>query len=230
VLGPVQRTRIAGTLLAVVLSACPGPARPPATVSGDAVSPVENGVPRHPDEVRRPYGVLGTQTGLDDARGKPARIPCRVCHDLLEPREENRYAVSIGGFHRGIRLAHGDLTCRSCHEPPLFQGFRLQDGRPVDYPDVMRLCAQCHGLQHRDFQRGLHGGMNGYWDRQAGPRVRNHCLVCHNPHRPAFPPMIPAPLPRSRFQEGPSDDAEAASAPEARPAMSPADVQEENHE
>jgi hypothetical protein len=81
----------------------------------------------------------------------------------------------------------------------------LQDGRVVDYTDVMRLCAQCHGLQARDYERGLHGGMTGHWDLDSGPRLRNHCLHCHDAHRPAIPQVKPAPLPRPRFQEGPHD-------------------------
>lgn len=194
-------------LVAVLgLAGCFGSPDRPAVAAGE-VAPRSPDQPwAYPEEVRRPYSMLGTNAGLDDVNGKPARIGCRTCHDRLEPKDENRYAVAIGGFHAGVKLAHGDLTCRSCHEPPRFGGFRLQDGRPVDYPDVMRLCGQCHGLQHRDYQRGLHGGMNGYWDRDSGPRVRNHCLACHNSHRPAIPRMTPAPLPLSRFQEGPAPE------------------------
>jgi len=180
----------------------------PRPLARDEVAPRAPGAAwAYPEELHRPYAVLGTNAGVDDANGKPARIPCRVCHDRLEPKDENRYALRIGGFHAGVAIEHGDLTCRSCHEPPRFEGFRLQDGRPVAYADVMRLCAQCHGLQARDWQRGLHGGMTGHWDRDSGPRTRNHCIDCHHAHRPAIPRMVPAPLPLPRFQDEPGQAA-----------------------
>ena len=33
--------------------------------------------------------------------------------------------------------------------------------------------------------------MTGHWDLTKGPRKRNHCTTCHDPHAPAFPKMLP---------------------------------------
>jgi hypothetical protein len=65
--------------------------------------------------------------------------------------------------------------------------------------DAMTLCAQCHGPQFRDYQNGSHGGMNGHWDLSRGPRLRNHCVDCHDPHVPQVLPVHPAPGPKDRF-------------------------------
>jgi hypothetical protein len=65
--------------------------------------------------------------------------------------------------------------------------------------EAMRLCAQCHMSQHRDYQHGAHGGMQGHWDLSRGDRIRNHCVECHAPHQPAYPPLRPLPPPQDRF-------------------------------
>ena len=65
--------------------------------------------------------------------------------------------------------------------------------------DALRLCAQCHGPQYRDYRHGAHGGMRGHWDLSRGPRERNHCVACHDPHAPAFGQFEPVPGPRDRF-------------------------------
>ena len=96
---------------------------------------------------------------------------------------------------------HGDLSCLSCHNPDDYGTLRLADQRAVLYRDVMTLCAQCHGPQYRDYLHGAHGGMNGYWDLTKGPRTRNSCIHCHDPHAPAFPSMRPTFKPRDRFLE-----------------------------
>jgi hypothetical protein len=44
-----------------------------------------------------------------------------------------------------------------------------------------------------------HGGMRGHWDLSRGPRERNHCVACHDPHAPAFGQFEPVPGPRDRF-------------------------------
>jgi len=64
---------------------------------------------------------------------------------------------------------------------------------------VMTLCSQCHGPQRRDYNMGLHGGMNGYWDLTKGGRTRNTCINCHDPHAPAFPLVMPVLPPKDRI-------------------------------
>ena len=110
-------------------------------------------------------------------------------------------------MHAGLTLKHGTLRCGQCHgaaQPdagagPDYDQLRLADGSGVAFDDVMTLCAQCHGPQTRDYNRGSHGGMTGYWDTRLGPRTRNQCIHCHDAHAPAYVGMMPAPGPRDRF-------------------------------
>jgi hypothetical protein len=94
---------------------------------------------------------------------------------------------------------HGELNCNSCHAKSDRDLLRLADGSKIPFQETMQLCGQCHGPQMRDYRHGAHGGMNGYWDLSRGPRQRNHCVNCHDPHSPAYPKVEPAPPPRDRF-------------------------------
>lgn len=189
--------RIALTAAALAsLAACFGPPPPARLAEGEASA---NPTGLFPEEVALPYADLGMTTDRVDVNGKPARVACRTCHDkLIRPSPKNTMATKLGTFHLGVELRHGDLTCQGCHNPPAFQDYRLAGGQAVTYANVLQLCNQCHGQRVRDYHAGLHGGMSGYWDRTRGPRLRNHCLHCHDAHRPAVLPMQPAPLPRSR--------------------------------
>ena len=95
-----------------------------------------------------------------------------------------------------LRFEHGDNACRACHDPARYDRLRLATGDSVPMTEALRLCAQCHGTQHRDWLHGAHGGMNGYWDLRRGDRVRNHCVDCHDPHAPRFPRFMPMDPPR----------------------------------
>jgi hypothetical protein len=185
---------ITGCLL---LMACPGPPDDP-TIHEAAAKP-DGAQTRFATSVVLPYDQLGMSTALKELSGKPARVTCITCHASFEPRAGYEMARNIEGVHGGVTVEHGNLTCRSCHNPPRFQDFRMVDGSTVDYAHVMKLCAQCHGSIKRDYDNGAHGGMAGHWDLDSGPRNRNHCLHCHNAHHPAVPQMIPAPAPKYRF-------------------------------
>lgn len=150
-------------------------------------------------KINLPHSFLGLNTGKRDARGEPVRVPCATCHRLLKPNPQNRLSSKLEAFHRGVKLQHGKLTCATCHNPPRYDSFRLGSGASLPYGQVMELCGQCHSRQHKDYQLGIHGGMAGHWDLDSGGRDRNHCLDCHNPHRPAHDRLIPAPRPRYRF-------------------------------
>ncbi len=115
-------------------------------------------------------------------------------------------AAGIGGPHAGLEVKHGDLACASCHAPTSRSHLRLADGREIPLRDAMALCAQCHGTQKRDYDHGAHGGMRGYWDLTRGPRERNHCVSCHDPHAPKFGTFMPVHPPKDRFLQRGSDD------------------------
>ena len=148
--------------------------------------------------IRRPAGPPVIKLDQVDPHGRTGTIACSTCHSVREPNHANR-AQDLDQFHQNMPMAHGTLTCYSCHNPDDTDTLRLADSTTVAYPDVMTMCAQCHGPQMRDFERGAHGGMNGYWDLSRGPRTRNNCIDCHDPHLPKFPAMKPTFKPRDRF-------------------------------
>jgi hypothetical protein len=153
---------------------------------------------RFPTTVHRPYPGLGLITDRAELSGRPARAPCLTCHGFVEARDENRFASRLDGVHAGVRIVHGGQSCRTCHAVPSFSAYNLADGQAVSYAEVMRLCGQCHARRLLEYEQGVHGGMNGYWDSARGPRDRNHCLDCHNAHAPRVPAMQPAERPHYR--------------------------------
>lgn len=154
---------------------------------------------RYPVTIHRPAGPPRVAVDTRDVFGNPATVACANCHSIRTPDPDNRTPSDLDEFHLGMTFAHGTTACLSCHNPNNYDTLRLADGTAVEYPDVMTLCAQCHGPQYRDYQHGAHGGMNGYWDLTRGPRIRNNCVDCHDPHAPAFPRMIPTFKPNDRF-------------------------------
>lgn len=149
--------------------------------------------------IRRPTGPPSIELTTADPQGRLGTIACSTCHSVREPDFKNRTPADLDQFHQGMPLSHGSLTCYSCHNPDDADTLRLADSTVVAYPDVMTLCAQCHGPQARDYQHGAHGGMNGYWDLSRGGQTRNNCIDCHDPHVPKFPSMQPTFKPRDRF-------------------------------
>lgn len=160
----------------------------------------------YPVDISRPSGPPRIRLA-DDARvDQSGLLACSACHSLREPDLTNRSPADLTEFHLSLEFAHGGLSCLSCHNPDDYDALRLADGTRVEYIDVMTLCSQCHGPQARDYAHGAHGGMNGYWDLTRGPRTRNNCVDCHDPHVPAFPKMRPTFKPRDRFLSPPHDD------------------------
>ena len=153
-------------------------------------------------EIHQPGGLGALDTHLVDVRGGAVGVACATCHG---PEADGTVLAELPGdpedFHGGLRLEHGSLSCESCHDPQ-DRSLRLADGTRLEMDQAMTLCAQCHGVQVRDYDRGSHGGMSGYWDLERGPRLRNHCLDCHDAHDPAYGQVLPAPGPRDRFFGG----------------------------
>ena len=150
-------------------------------------------------EIRKPSGPPRCETGLTDGNGQPVTVSCSTCHATRKPNFENKVVEDLNEFHGSLKLMHGDLSCLSCHNPDDYASLKLADGSRVEFSDVMRLCAQCHGQQTKDYDHGAHGGMSGFWDQNRGPRTKNNCVDCHAPHWPQFPKMQPTFKPRDRF-------------------------------
>jgi len=155
--------------------------------------------------IRQPAGPPRVDLGVhnpwkgQDAAGKPITVACSTCHASRPANFANRSPADLDEFHQDLAFAHGKVSCLSCHNPSDYDTLHLADGSTVEYSDVMTLCAQCHGPQTRDYHHGAHGGMTGYWDLSRGPRMRNNCIDCHDPHAPSFPAMKPTFKPRDRF-------------------------------
>jgi hypothetical protein len=152
-----------------------------------------------PVVVNRPQSSPRVDLGVLDGDGQPASAACATCHATRIPNLANRSAADFDEFHQGLAFSHGKLTCLACHNGQDYDALKLADGTSVEFPDVMTLCGQCHGPQTRDYLHGSHGGMNGFWDLSRGPRTRNNCVDCHDPHAPQFPKMTPTFKPRDRF-------------------------------
>jgi nitrate reductase cytochrome c-type subunit len=149
--------------------------------------------------IRKPEGPPRVDTGLTDAHGNAVTASCSTCHTIRKPNFKNKGVADLNEFHGALTFSHGSVSCLSCHNPEDYDSLKLADGTRVEFTDVMTLCAQCHGPQMKDYEHGVHGGMNGYWDLTRGPRTKNNCIDCHNPHAPQFPDMQPTFKPRDRF-------------------------------
>ncbi len=159
------------------------------------------GIAKHKVTIHQPSGPPRVDIGLSSMHGEKLSVACSTCHTTREPNIANRSTADLDEFHKGMRFSHGNLTCLACHNPKDYDTLHLADRTAVSFQEVMSLCSQCHGTQRRDYDHGAHGGMTGYWDLSRGPRVRNNCVDCHNPHEPKFPKMNPTFKPRDRFLE-----------------------------
>jgi len=153
----------------------------------------------HPITIKPGPDTPRLDTGLKDSQGKAITAACSTCHNTTTPNPARNTAHDLVQAHAGLNYNHGNLTCMSCHNAKDYDSLHLADGRRVAFPEVMTLCAQCHGTAMRDYLHGSHGGMNGYWDLSQGPRVRNNCVDCHDPHHPEFPLVRPVLPPRDRI-------------------------------
>lgn len=180
------------------------------SLGGEAATPAP-AVRRRPVEAdERPFSEPGVVTIVGREREPSVSIPvngsektvgvsCATCHTTQPARLDMNDGSKLQRFHSGLKTAHGGLTCASCHDAPTYDALRLADGRRLEFGQAQMLCAQCHGPQYRDYTHGSHGGMTGYWDLSQGGRVRNACIVCHDPHAPAYPKFEPARGPNDRF-------------------------------
>jgi len=120
---------------------------------------------------------------------------CSTCHRVFPTRTTTGRTLTQ---HRDIKLEHGiNDRCLNCHNRDDRNAFVTDDGGTIPFDQPQLLCARCHGPVYRDWQAGVHGREDGYWDRTRGRLERRLCTECHDPHIPPFPPMTPAPPPHT---------------------------------
>lgn len=138
----------------------------------------------------------------------PLRVACGTCHATAPERPLPAKPEQLQQFHQGLAFKHGALECASCHSVGQPPRLHLATGEALETSEALKLCAQCHGPQWRDFQRGAHGGIRGYWDASRGPKERIHCVNCHDPHAPRYVGGQPVLPPRDRLLEAHPQEAQ----------------------
>ncbi len=118
-------------------------------------------------------------------------FPCSECHKDLEANPEKR------NLHQHTEIVYKDHAederwCLDCHDPADRDKLLLTTGEKVGFDASHKICWQCHGSLHNDWQHGIHGKRIGNWD---GRKQYYLCAACHNPHTPAFRPITPEPPP-----------------------------------
>ena len=128
---------------------------------------------------------------------------CDSCHMLFKSSWDRTRPLSQ---HTNIWLQHGlNTECDNCHARDNRERFVLHDKSEVDFTQVAMLCAQCHGTVYHDWTRGVHGKTLGYWNEKMGTRNRLTCTACHDPHQPAYDPIVPLPGPHTLRMGHPAD-------------------------
>lgn len=125
---------------------------------------------------------------------------CTECHTSIESLRTQHSDIKE---HPDVVLTHGiNTACVNCHHPTNRNVYVDHDGSEIPSETPARLCAKCHGPTYREWEVGIHGRQNGYWDVTRGLREKLLCIQCHDPHNPAFKPMTPEPSTiRTRFDE-----------------------------
>lgn len=122
-------------------------------------------------------------------------LQCIECHKLFPSLPETARRLTQ---HLQIKLDHGlNDRCFNCHDRENRNRLALRGTKTVPYRDVEQLCSTCHGTTFRDWQTGMHGRTNGYWNTEMGEQIRLTCTECHDPHAPAFGQMSTLPGPNT---------------------------------
>ncbi|MBI2513016.1 MAG: hypothetical protein HYV96_13635 [Opitutae bacterium] len=143
---------------------------------------------------------------------------CYTCHDKGEPpplRFDEQHNLLIPEEHETIKMGHGSHNrnnlCFNCHNETNLLSFSTREKSELTFAQSSRLCGSCHGPNYRDWEAGVHGRLNGYWNKSRGEARRLDCVNCHNPHSPRIPTRPPAQPPHSL--RAPAAASHAAAAP-----------------
>ena len=144
-----------------------------------------------------------TYADLVKAKEDLSDYDCYACHDKGKSppiRFDDKGKIVIPKEHSNIVMSHGshdrNNLCYNCHNEQNLETLHIRDGHELKFSESAQLCGSCHGPTLRDWDAGVHGRTNGFWDRNLGEAQRLSCTNCHNPHEPSIPTMAPAPGPR----------------------------------
>ncbi len=135
-------------------------------------------------------------------------MDCSSCHAIFpsskdEPEERLQ--------HLDIVLEHGlNDRCDNCHSRGAHDKLELYGDELVDFDQVQRLCAKCHGPTYRDWENGIHGKTMGSWDVNDPAHRVLLCTECHDPHHPAFQSYKPLRGPHTLRQHATKRDSKAS--------------------
>lgn len=135
--------------------------------------------------------VIGTPKG--QLKKGSMIYSCVECHKHVKINPKRRKLI---GEHEKLILNHGDNWCYTCHDEHDRTKLKLINGQRVGFKQVVKTCAQCHGVVYRDWKAGVHGKRIGFWN---GKKQAYSCNHCHDPHNPPFKPMKPYAPPRNRL-------------------------------
>ncbi len=148
-----------------------------------------------------PIGDIDNSTVRTVSPGTPSiisggyELTCMDCHRIFESPDATPKRLTQ---HLDIKLNHGlNERCLDCHDNDNRNELVLAGGKTVSFQQVPLLCAKCHGPTYRDWQKGMHGRTNGYWDTNSGEQKHLSCIQCHDPHQPAFSRMKTYPAPNT---------------------------------
>ena len=114
--------------------------------------------------------------------------PCSKCH---------RPSSSLRNLnpHRKMEFKHMPEVkeCFMCHGHQNPDTLVLLDEQSISYEQVPLLCGQCHGLKKGEWEKGLHGRLEGNWQTQ---KIKPICIECHDAHKPKFPKIKAFPPPQ----------------------------------
>lgn len=199
-----SRPWLAGFALTATLGLCAlllAQAQVPAPVSAPSATVLSQlpVVPKPP--AQQPPVGLATDVHLDKTPPRETKgldlvklgwtYNCMECHKLFPAKWHYDRPMNE---HKDLKLDHGNNRfCLNCHHPKNRNAFVDYDGAEIAQADVVQLCAKCHGPTYRDWQAGVHGRQNGYWDAKKGDKTKLRCIQCHDPHAPNFQAMKPQP-------------------------------------
>ena len=128
------------------------------------------------------------------------KFPCTKCHEHWQTKKESR---QLKMNHADVVMKHSDPRsgeqrwCLDCHDSEDRNKLRLLNQELIDFDKSYNLCGQCHGKVLQDWKLGVHGKRIGSWN---GEKLYRLCVHCHDPHRPAFAPVKPEPVPQKPGQ------------------------------